>query len=498
MSKIVNSILGFAIGDAMGVPIEFKKREELLKNPVIKMQGYGTYDVPAGVWSDDTSMMLATIDSLISLHGINYEDMMKRFCDWINNAKYTSTGIVFDIGITTKESLLKYYTSKIDPVECGGASINNNGNGSLMRMLPIALYTYYEDIVDDRLLDIIRKASSLTHAHEYSIMGCYIYVKYVHFLLAGYNKFKAYEKVQNLNYYKFSENARRAYKRLLTTDIYKLDVGYIKSSSYIVDTLEAVIWTFLNANSFMESIIGAINLGDDTDTIGALTGALSGFTYGINDDLLNKIQNKDYLISLAQKFDEELRLNILKFDEVIDDRYGIVKGGKNVFFIKLGVGSSIYGYQNKYLKMAKKIHYKYGLTVIVAVNLSDITLESDFYNLQNYLVSADIYFMGISNGASQAIQNEYDNEQIKRMLLVNTPLMINLHKTKEGIKSYKGRLTCVFGSKDPSFNYLPLIQDFRNVNIVVIPGQDHKFSHGDEFMFLPEKYLFYDFKEINE
>ena len=249
MKKIVNSILGFAIGDAMGVPIEFKKREELLEKPVLNMQGYGTHDVPSGTWSDDTSMMLATIDSLVSLHKIDYDDMMKRFCDWINNAKYTATGVVFDMGITTKESILKYYMNKIEPVKCGGASINNNGNGSLMRMLPIALYTYFEDIVDDRLLDIIKNASSLTHAHEYSVMGCYIYVKYVHFLLSGYNKFKAYEKVKDLNYYKFSENARRAYKRFLTTDIYKLDLDYIKSSSYEVDTLEAVIWTFLNNNS---------------------------------------------------------------------------------------------------------------------------------------------------------------------------------------------------------------------------------------------------------
>ena len=386
MKKIVNSILGFAIGDAMGVPVEYKKREELLDKPIVKMEGYGTYDVPAGTWSDDTSMVLATIDSLISLHKIDYDDIMKRFCDWINNAKYTATGVVFDMGITTKESILKYYMNRIEATECGGASINNNGNGSLMRMLPIALYTYYEDITDDRLLDIVRDASSLTHKHEYSIMGCYIFVKYVHFLLSGLNKFKAYEKVKELNYYKFSENARRAYKRFLTTDIYKLDLDYIKSSGYIVDTLEAVIWTFLNTNSFMESIIGAINLGDDTDTIGALTGSLAGMVYGVNDDLLNEIQNKDYLISVAHKFDEELRLNILKFDEVIDDRYGIVLGYNGVFLIKTELNGSIYGVQNRYLKIAKRINFEYGLTVIVANNLSDTTLEDDFYNFKDYIV----------------------------------------------------------------------------------------------------------------
>ena len=494
MKKIVNSILGFAIGDAMGVPVEFKKREELLERPVVKMEGYGTYDVPSGVWSDDTSMVLATIDSIINMHEINYDDMMKRFCDWINSSKYTSNGFLFDIGIATKDSILKYYIDKVDPILCGSRSINSNGNGSLMRILPIALYTYFEDIDDDKLLEIVKDSSSLTHGHEYSIMGCFIYVKYVHFLLAGYDKFKAYEKLKNLNYYKFSENARRAYKRFLTTDIYKLDLDYIKSSGYIVDTLEAVIWTFLNTNSFMESIIGAINLGDDTDTIGALVGALSGIIYGINDDLLDEVKNKNYLIELASQFDEELRLNILKFDDIIEDRYGIVTGYKDVFFIKTEVNSTVYGSDNRYLKIAKRINFKYGFTVIVASNTSDRSIDDDFIYLREYLNDKKIYVMGVSNGAAQAIQSLVIGDRVDKMLLVNLPLMINLHKTKEGIKRFKGKLVCVFGSRDSSFNYLPLIQDFRNVNIVVIPNQDHNFNFGDEFLYLPDKYLFGDMK----
>ena len=499
MSKIVDSILGFAIGDAMGVHNKLKNREELIENPVVKMEGYGTYAFPAGTWSDDTSMVLATISSLISKHEINYDDMMKRFCGWMYNGEYTATGIAFDVDDITKNSLHKYFNRQAGATECGDSFIDSNNGGSLARMFPIALYTFYDDMNDEELLKTVREVSSLTHGHEYSVMGCFIFVKYVHFLMSGYDKFKAYEKVKELNYYKFSENARRAYKRFLTTDFYKLDLDYIKSSGYVVDTIEAVIWTFLNTNSFLESIIGAINLGGYTDTIGALTGALSGLIYGIDEGLLNELQNKDYLISLTHKFDEELRLNILKFDEVIDDKYGVIKGSKDVFFIKTGVSGSIYGYQNKYLKMAKRVNYKYGLTVVVANNVSDVTLEDDFEKLDSYLEDADIYFMGISNGAAQGIQKKFGDDRIKRMLLVNTPLMINLHKTKEGIQNYKGRLIFVFGSKDSSFNYLPLIQDFRNVNVVIVPGQDHYFSKGDEFLYLPDKYLFSDFEvRINE
>lgn len=494
MSKIIDSILGFAIGDAMGVPIEFENRDSLLKDPVVEMKGFGSYDVPSGVWSDDTSLTLATIDSILGCHTIDYEDMMKKFCDFLNFSKYTATDKVFDIGKTTKESLMRYYLKKNNFDDCGNTDVNSNGNGSLMRMVPIAFYTYYADISEDKLLGIVKKASSLTHAHEFSVLGCYIYVKYIHFILSGYDKFTAYEKVKNLNYYKFSEDARRCYKRFLTTDIYKLDLDYIKSSGYIVDTLEAVIWTFLNTNSFMEAIVGSINLGGDTDTIGALTGALAGLIYDVPSSLISKLKNNEYLLDLSKRFDEELRLNILKFDMVIDNRYGIVKGNHNTLFIKVGSGGSIQGYQNKYLKIARSVNYKYGLTVVVASNI-ETSIINDFENVKEYLCG-DIYFMGMSNGASQGIQNLYDDDRIKSMLLVNCPLMINLHKTKEGISKYKGKITFVFGTKDPSFNYLPLIQDFRNVRVVTILGQDHNFSKGDEFLELPDKYLFSNLKEI--
>ncbi len=499
MSKVVNSILGFAIGDAMGVPIEFTLRKDLINNPVVSMKGYGTYDVPEGTWSDDTALTLATMDSIINVHGIDYEDMIKRFCDFVNSSEYTATGEVFDIGITTKQALMNYYNNHERPTKCGLSGVNNNGNGSLMRMLPIALYTFYELTDDEQVLDIVKKASSLTHAHEFSIMGCFIYVKYVHFLLSGFDKFEALEKVRELNYYKFSEDARRCYKRFLSTDFYKLDLDYIKSTGYVVDTLEAVIWTFLNTNSFMKAIVGSINLGGDTDTIGAITGSLAGLYYGINEDLLNKLQNKDYILDLSEKFDEEIRLNILKFDEEIGDKFGIIKGNEKIFFIKTGANGSIYGFQNKYIKIAKTINYKYGLTVIVSANNEAVkTLENDFNVLSNYInENSEIYFMGHSNGAILGIQTEYKNEQIKRMLLINCPLMINLHKTKEGIKEYHGDLTFVYGSKDPSASYIPLIQTFKRIKVEVARGQDHNFSKGSEFLNLPEKYLFYDFKKVS-
>lgn len=474
MSKIVNGLLGYVIGDTMGLPLINKDRKELLNNLVTEMKN--------DTYGNNTCLVLATMDSILSKHKIDYQDMMNKFTSWFNDSKYTSNGVIFDINETTRQSLIRYINENENPTSCG--DMESNDNGSLIRMVPIALYTYYSGIDEEEIMKTIKEATSLTHAHENCIMGCYMYVKYIHFLLAGYDKIKAYKKLKKLNYFKFSENARRSYKRFLTTDIYKLDLDYINSSDYIVNTLEAVIWTFINTNSFQEAIIGSINLGGDSASIGALTGTLAGLSYGVFDF---NIQNKDEVINLINKFDKELRLNLLKYDKVFDN-YGIVLGNDLTLFIKTSSNSDIYGQHNRYLKIAKEINYKYGLTVIVADNNVNVTIKQDLENVSKY-IKGDIYLMGMTNGGALAIQTLYNDSRIKKMLLINTPLMINLHKTKEGISNFKGRLIFVFGSKDPAFNYLPLIQDFRNVQTIVVPGQDHNFSLGDEFLGLPKKYL---------
>ena len=141
MSFVKDSLYGFVIGDALGVPVEFEERKKLMSSPVTTMKGYGSYDVPEGTWSDDTSMTLATMDSIIKQEGtINCNDIADKFCNWLNNADYTATNKVFDVGITTKYALMRYWNDKIDATKCGGTSLSENGNGSLMRMLPIALY----------------------------------------------------------------------------------------------------------------------------------------------------------------------------------------------------------------------------------------------------------------------------------------------------------------------------------------------------------------------
>ena len=308
MSKVKDGFFGHAIGDAMGVPIEFKDREELLKKPVTSMIGYGSHSIPEGTWSDDTSMEIATIDSIVNKKKIDYQDIMMNFYYWLKDNKYTPHGEVFDAGRTCVQSIVNF-SKGIELLECGQRDIYSNGNGSLMRILPVAYYCHYKKCREDEIYEIVKNVSSLTHAHEISILGCYIYVNYVMFLLNGKDKLSAYNMVKLVDYSKFSEGALSKYSRILKGNIIHLSVNDIKSGGYVVDTLEASMWVILNANNFKDAIIGAINLVGNTDTVGAVTGGMAGIIFGydsIPEKWLNKLARKDYLEELFAKFEKML------------------------------------------------------------------------------------------------------------------------------------------------------------------------------------------------
>lgn len=304
MKKFKGSYYGFLIGDAMGVPLEFSKRRKLLENPVTKMIGYGSYDVPKGSWSDDSSMMIATMDSIISKNEIDYNDLMTKFSEWISYSKYTAVDEVFDIGRTTLKAIVRFQEG-ISPLEAGLEGENYNGNGSLMRMLPIAFYAYSKELEETDIIDLAFNASSLTHRHEVSKLGCYIFVRYVMFLLDGFDKVKSYELIKKLDYSFASFDTFDKYKRILKSDIMKLPLEEISSSGYVVDTLEAVLWCVGNTSSFPNAVIGSINLGGDTDTIGALVGGIAGIIYEYDDipkEWLNDLQKQDYLKLMCTSF----------------------------------------------------------------------------------------------------------------------------------------------------------------------------------------------------
>lgn len=317
--SVIDSVLGFVVADALGVPVEFKSREELNVRPLKEMIGYGSHFVPEGTWSDDSSMLLATMDSITERSGIDYNDMMKKFCDWYVHKKYTGTGVVFDIGISTHKALNKFYNG-IDALDCGLKGEYDNGNGSLMRILPVSLYSYYNNLSEEEEIEMLNNCSSLTHAHEISKLGCKIYTDYISAILDGKDKREAFNALLEKNYSNnYSKNSINKYTRLLNVNFEKLNISQIKSSGYIVDTLEASIWCVLNTDSYEEAVIKAVNLGGDTDTIAAVTGSIAGLLYGrenIPQRWQSKLRNKEYLMQLIDNYgvylSNSLKKNISK------------------------------------------------------------------------------------------------------------------------------------------------------------------------------------------
>ena len=305
MSKIVDSIIGHAIGDAMGMPTEFCIRDHLLSSPVVDMIGSKKVGQPAGSWTDDTSMEIATIESIISNNGFNYSDIMSRWCDWLNKGMYTPNGEVFDVGRTCLRAC-RNFMNGTEPTKCGLSDENSNGNGSLMRILPVAIYSYINNLSNEELVNLVNDVSSLTHGHNISKLACYMYVKFVIRLFNGMSKEECYDHLKTDDYSMYDNYSISKYNRLIKEDITKLKIDDIKSSGYVVDTWECVLWILLKSKSFKETIIATTNIGQDTDTIGAIAGSMAGIIYGMDEtpkQWLDTLIKKDYLINLANKLE---------------------------------------------------------------------------------------------------------------------------------------------------------------------------------------------------
>lgn len=308
-NAIRNSIYGLAIGDAFGVPVEFTSREERRRNTVTDFIGYGSHNVPAGTWSDDTSMTLATLDSLAA-GDPDYDDMMERFLKWLDEGEYTATGVVFDVGMSTQAALANYAAGDAWQ-ESGMRGEYDNGNGSLMRILPAV---YYAELsgrcgTDDEKLEFIHNVSSLTHAHPRSLMGCGIYALIVMELLRSPGKSAVQKGIARARAFYSSKDdfsgELAVYRRMLDeeTDAFaRIPEDKIRSSGYVVDTLEAAVWCLLNTDSFYDCIVRAANLGSDTDTVAAVAGGLAGLVYDDLSFLKEKLVSRDYLEAICEKF----------------------------------------------------------------------------------------------------------------------------------------------------------------------------------------------------
>ncbi len=303
-NKIKAVMIGHAIGDALGVPVEFCTREELDKSPVTDMLGFGSHPVPAGAWSDDTGMSLATLDSLVK-KGVDFNKIMENFVRWCWENEYTSTGETFDIGRTCLAAIRRYVSSdKKSPLECGGTDEYSNGNGSLMRIHPFVLYAHIKNMETDACIELVHAASALTHRHERSKVACGIYTFVLLNLLETPTKASLLHGLEQASKYYRNHSEFGHYKRLFGKHFDQTPRAMIKSSGYVVDTLEAAIWSVLNTADYESAVLKAVNLGEDTDTVAAIAGGLAGALYGyesIPPKWLNTLKRRDYIENLCEK-----------------------------------------------------------------------------------------------------------------------------------------------------------------------------------------------------
>ncbi|MEM6751406.1 MAG: ADP-ribosylglycohydrolase family protein [Cyanobacteria bacterium P01_C01_bin.38] len=311
ITKSVSALLGLCIGDALGVPVEFTSRDERAKSPVTSMLGYGTWDVPAGTFSDDSSLTFCLAECLCK--GFSLDDIAQSFWRWYHEGYWTATGEVFDIGNTTFLAIADYKRG-VPPAQAGGKSENSNGNGSLMRILPIAYC--YQKLAFRELISRTHQVSCITHAHLRSQMACGIYISIAISLLEGEKPQAAYEKgLDKIKaIYSAPEYASEIshFQRVFSREIAKLSVDEIQSSGYVIHTLEASLWCLLNSSSYAEAVLKAVNLGGDTDTTAAVTGGLAGIYYGVENipkEWIEQIARKQDIVDLAERFDKTVFLS---------------------------------------------------------------------------------------------------------------------------------------------------------------------------------------------
>jgi len=281
---IEGSILGSVVGDALGVPGEFMEREELQMNPITDMIGGGAHNQLPGTWSDDSSMTLCTVDSIIE-KGVDFEDQMYRFADWLWSASNTARDEVFDVGGATKHAIFRYM-KKTPALECGELAENTCGNGSLMRIMPTALYLlgqYECRDLDDEIAEIIHNTSKCTHAHLRCQMACGVFCSVVFSLSCCGHLYNAVVGgiASALKYYREKPEFAGVYDDFTNLlDIGKWSEDQVHSTGYVLHTLQAALWCLLTTSGYVECVLKAVNLGRDTDTTAAVAGALAGFWYG--------------------------------------------------------------------------------------------------------------------------------------------------------------------------------------------------------------------------
>ena len=252
MATLRDAVYGAAVGDALGVPFEFNGRGLFTCTDMV---GHGTHDQPAGTFSDDTSMLLGLCDSLRENGGaVDIDDIRSRFRRWLSFGDYAVDGLVFDMGITVSRALRSGQ---------GCCGERDNGNGSLMRTIPLAF--------TDASNRAIRDVSGITHGHRISEDACVCFVRVAQDLMRGAPLEDA-----------IRANAPAAEEFEFLADVTTWHIDQVKSGGFVLDTLGAAFWCLANTDNYRDCVVTAVNLGSDTDTTACVAGALAGIVYGFD------------------------------------------------------------------------------------------------------------------------------------------------------------------------------------------------------------------------
>ncbi len=289
LDRCRGALLGLAIGDALGATVEFMPPGTF--EPMMEILGGGPHGLMPGEWTDDTSMALCLAESLIECEGFNAEDQLDRYVRWWKNGHLSSTGICFDIGITTKAALEKFQETG---QPSGLTSPDTAGNGSIMRMAAVPIF--YANSMDDAVM-FAAQSSATTHAAEEAVDAC---------------RYMAAVMVRALWGSEKEEVLAPALTGELSGNVNRVAFGsfrifnppQIRGSGYVVESLEAALWAFHNTDNFADGARMAVNLGDDADTTGAVYGQIAGAFYGqsgIPRHWVDTLAQRDLIIDYADR-----------------------------------------------------------------------------------------------------------------------------------------------------------------------------------------------------
>ena len=296
MHEFREGLLGLAVGDALGIPLVNKSREELLNNPVTGMIGGGEYNLPLGSFGLPTEVTLAVKESFDRHGHLTKESIMNRLYD-VSCGVYSIRGNNPTLGKITSRSLERYRDG-MDIDKCGIIDLNENGSGALIMMYPVAYYAYKNKLQEKEIYLLVEDFTSITHNHEINIIGCYIYTMYLVFLLRGKDKYASLSMLQCCDFSFFKTEYLQLYYRILKTGLKEVNIDNIRTDGFIVYIVEAALYVLLNSENYSQSILGAINLGGKTNIVSSMVGCMASILYGeddIPDNWLMQLRGKDIL-----------------------------------------------------------------------------------------------------------------------------------------------------------------------------------------------------------